>query len=279
MQNEKTKRNPGDGQKCAVEAAPPTLPPQIRNYPISDIPPAIQQLAAELAVMIPELAKDGAINNSILLGLKIHEAALQCEQTKPNDRVFAEEVAMKLAAISTVACGDTNGIIGRGNPYWSAAYDDARQLREDYEALKHNVEVIVDEIIGVIFSDYKQDIQQRKVQHMCSRLKEYAAARFNRQTHGCFQEAQQAVPAGVPNLCGVRSSRRCDQLRMVPSEVTILHAIQLIEELEAHPWLTDAQVLLGKAKDKLGDWVDMKLEQDKKQNPNQETKCTTHPKI
>jgi len=44
---------------------------------------------------------------------------------------------------------------------------------------------------------------------------------------------------------------------MTPEEIAI-RAIKIqVEELGAHPLLTDVVVLLGKAQDKLADWVDL----------------------
>lgn len=43
---------------------------------------------------------------------------------------------------------------------------------------------------------------------------------------------------------------------MTPPEHTLRNAIQIIEDLGAHPLLTDAVVLIGQAKDKVSDWVD-----------------------
>ena len=50
--------------------------------------------------------------------------------------------------------------------------------------------------------------------------------------------------------------RRNDMRRWIPAEKAIHDAVQAVEEVGAHPLLTDAVVLLGQAKDKLGDYVD-----------------------
>lgn len=56
-------------------------------------------------------------------------------------------------------------------------------------------------------------------------------------------------PDGLP--------RRIDLTLMTPSERAIHHAIRLIEtDLGADPLLTQAQMLLSEAKDKVSDWLE-----------------------
>lgn len=43
---------------------------------------------------------------------------------------------------------------------------------------------------------------------------------------------------------------------LTPEEKAIHECVQAVEALGAHPFLTDAVVLLGKAKDALSNWVD-----------------------
>lgn len=44
---------------------------------------------------------------------------------------------------------------------------------------------------------------------------------------------------------------------MTPEELAIYNLVGEIEKLGAHPLLTDVVVLLGQARDKLADWVDL----------------------
>lgn len=41
-----------------------------------------------------------------------------------------------------------------------------------------------------------------------------------------------------------------------PAELAIYHAMQAVEKVGAHPLLTEAIILLGKAKDSVADYVD-----------------------
>ena len=50
--------------------------------------------------------------------------------------------------------------------------------------------------------------------------------------------------------------RRADLERMTPAELAIRNAIHAVEVEGAHPLLTDALVLLGKAQNKVADFVD-----------------------
>jgi hypothetical protein len=50
--------------------------------------------------------------------------------------------------------------------------------------------------------------------------------------------------------------RRCDELRQTTVEHAILEAMRLVESLGADPRLTDAVVLLGRARDAIADFVD-----------------------
>ena len=56
-------------------------------------------------------------------------------------------------------------------------------------------------------------------------------------------------PDGIP--------RRCDILLHTPTETVIREAIRMVEHLGAHPLLTEASVLLQKAKDKVSDYVEL----------------------
>ena len=51
-------------------------------------------------------------------------------------------------------------------------------------------------------------------------------------------------------------SRRARIDLMTPAELAIREAMLKVEEAGAHPFLTDAVVLLGQAKDKVADYVD-----------------------
>ena len=50
--------------------------------------------------------------------------------------------------------------------------------------------------------------------------------------------------------------RRCDTLRHTDAEQAICAAIDAVESVGADPWLTDAVVLLGSARNKVADYVD-----------------------
>lgn len=45
---------------------------------------------------------------------------------------------------------------------------------------------------------------------------------------------------------------------LTPTELVVFHAIQAVEEIGAHPLLTDAVILLGQAKDKIADYLETK---------------------
>ena len=53
--------------------------------------------------------------------------------------------------------------------------------------------------------------------------------------------------------------RRAYVDRMVTAEKAIMDAVNAVEQMPAHPLLTDAVVLLAQAKDKVSDYVDLKL--------------------
>lgn len=57
--------------------------------------------------------------------------------------------------------------------------------------------------------------------------------------------------------------RKIRQDLSVPAEIAIGNAIQQIEKLGADVRLTDAVVLLGKAKDKVSEYIDEELEKIK----------------
>lgn len=44
--------------------------------------------------------------------------------------------------------------------------------------------------------------------------------------------------------------------RFVPAETAIREAMLAVEDMDAHPLLTEAVILLGQAKDKVADFVD-----------------------
>ena len=50
--------------------------------------------------------------------------------------------------------------------------------------------------------------------------------------------------------------RRIDRTRHTPAERAITDAMHAVEEAGAHPLLTDAVILLGKARDRVADYVD-----------------------
>jgi hypothetical protein len=52
--------------------------------------------------------------------------------------------------------------------------------------------------------------------------------------------------------------RRIQLDKMIPEELAIYNLVQQIENLGAHPLLTDVVVLLGEARSKLADWVEWK---------------------
>jgi len=47
---------------------------------------------------------------------------------------------------------------------------------------------------------------------------------------------------------------------LTPEELAIYNLISEVEKLGAHPLLTDVVVLLGDARNKLADWVDLQTE-------------------
>ncbi len=51
--------------------------------------------------------------------------------------------------------------------------------------------------------------------------------------------------------------RRAYLEKLTVEELAIYNLVQEIEKLGAHPLLTDVVVLLGQAKDKLSDWVEL----------------------
>jgi hypothetical protein len=50
--------------------------------------------------------------------------------------------------------------------------------------------------------------------------------------------------------------RRIDTLRHTPAEKSITEAMVMVEQAGCHPLLTDAVVLLGKAREKVADFMD-----------------------
>jgi hypothetical protein len=52
--------------------------------------------------------------------------------------------------------------------------------------------------------------------------------------------------------------RRSAVWLMTPAELAIRAAMFAVERLEAHPLLTDAVIVLGEARDKVADFVDLK---------------------
>lgn len=55
--------------------------------------------------------------------------------------------------------------------------------------------------------------------------------------------------------------RRAFLNKSTPEELLLRKAIAEVENLGAHPLLTDVVVLLGQARDKLADWVDLQSAQ------------------
>ena len=56
--------------------------------------------------------------------------------------------------------------------------------------------------------------------------------------------------------------RRAYINKMTPEELEIYNLVGKIEMLGAHPLLTDVVVYLGKAREKLSDWVDARAAND-----------------
>lgn len=52
-------------------------------------------------------------------------------------------------------------------------------------------------------------------------------------------------------------ARRCDLTLMTPAELKIRDAVEAVEEMCAHPLLTEAVNLLQAAKDKVADFVEL----------------------
>jgi hypothetical protein len=46
---------------------------------------------------------------------------------------------------------------------------------------------------------------------------------------------------------------------LTPEELALVNMVEQIEKLGAHPLLTDVVVLLGKARSKLADWVELEI--------------------
>lgn len=61
------------------------------------------------------------------------------------------------------------------------------------------------------------------------------------------------MPLPAPTL---EVPRRCRIDRMMPAELAITEAMRAVEAMPADPCLTDAIVLLGKARDRVADFVD-----------------------
>jgi hypothetical protein len=63
-------------------------------------------------------------------------------------------------------------------------------------------------------------------------------------------------PAGNPKSGTGAAPRRCYIDKMTSEEKTLLDAIGMLEELPAHPLLSEAQTLVQQARDKVADYVD-----------------------
>lgn len=62
---------------------------------------------------------------------------------------------------------------------------------------------------------------------------------------------------------------------MTPEELAIFNMVGEIEKLGAHPLLTDVVVLLGEARGKLADWVDLTLPASVTAETDEEKLCAT----
>ena len=51
--------------------------------------------------------------------------------------------------------------------------------------------------------------------------------------------------------------RRCDLLRNTPEELAIRNCVEAVERLGCHPLLTEVVTLLGDARFKLADWIEL----------------------
>jgi len=58
---------------------------------------------------------------------------------------------------------------------------------------------------------------------------------------------------------GIKISRRNNLQLFTPTEMKIYEAIDMIEKMGADIRLTDAQMLLGEAKDQVSDYIDEQL--------------------
>ena len=65
-----------------------------------------------------------------------------------------------------------------------------------------------------------------------------------------------------------KSPRRIFLNKNTPAEIAIFHAMQEVERAGAHEKLTEAVTLLAKAKDAVGDYVD--LMEEKNEKPTQD---------
>lgn len=63
-------------------------------------------------------------------------------------------------------------------------------------------------------------------------------------------------PAELPTQSAYGFPRRQCLYLMTPAELAIYNAVQAVEEVGADPLLTDAVVLLQRARDKVADYVD-----------------------
>lgn len=76
-------------------------------------------------------------------------------------------------------------------------------------------------------------------------------------SHVCYQPSMTASPLGdSPRQQQRELPRRNYTDLFVPAEKAIWDATQAVEETGAHPYLTDAVVLLAQAREKVADWVD-----------------------
>jgi hypothetical protein len=70
---------------------------------------------------------------------------------------------------------------------------------------------------------------------------------------GCYLDRGHVVPC---TSAVVDEARAALMEKMCPAELAILEAMRLIEEMGADTRLTEAQILLGKARDKVADFID-----------------------
>lgn len=61
---------------------------------------------------------------------------------------------------------------------------------------------------------------------------------------------------GQHNINRISIPRRSDVQRNTSAELAIRIAVQAVEDVGAHPFLTDAVILLDQAREKVADYVD-----------------------